>query len=105
MGFMSVWLVSEVLQMGLIFIENRKLFEYDPSITFFPVLKLVLVMVVSLPICMVLLHYSMQRSLAMVGAAAAVGIAMLMVESYFVFGLRGVWTEFVRQMRRGASTA
>jgi hypothetical protein len=102
---MGVWLVSEVLQMGLIYIENKKLFEDDSSITFLPVLKLVLVMVVSLPICMVLLHYAMQISLAMVGAAAAVGMAMLMVESYFVFGLRGVWTEFVRQVRRGAATA
>jgi O-antigen/teichoic acid export membrane protein len=102
-GFMFVWLVSEVSQMGLIYHENRKLFHNDPSINFFPVVKLALVMLVSLPVCIGLLHYAQQRSTAMVGGAAAIGIAMVAVESYFVFGIRDVWSEIQRRMRRSLS--
>ena len=105
MGFMWVWLVSEVLQMGFIYRENKKLFYHDPSITFVPVLKLGLVMLVSLPICMGLLHYAMQRSLGMVGAVAVIGIAMVIVECYFVFGLRDVWREFAQKWQRSARPA
>ena len=104
-GFMWVWLVSEVAQMGFIYIENRKLFDHDPSITLVPVLKLGLVMLVSLPVCMELLHFAMQRSLAMVGAAAALGIAMLTAECYFVFGLKGVWLEFAKRLQRSPRLA
>jgi O-antigen/teichoic acid export membrane protein len=96
-GFMFTWLVSELAQMGLIYHENKKLFHNDPSISIVPVFKLGLVMLVSLPICSALIHYALQRSLAMVGAAAVCGLAMLTVESYFVFGLKGVWNEFQRR--------
>jgi O-antigen/teichoic acid export membrane protein len=105
MGFMSVWLVSEVLQMGFIYLENRRLFDHDPSITFVPVLKLGLLMLVSLPVCMGLLRFAMLRTLGMIGAVAAAGIAGLIVECYFVFGLRDVWTEFAQKLRRSARTA
>jgi len=105
MGFMSVWLVSEVLQMGFIYIENKKLFDHAPSITFVPVLKLGLVMLVSLPICMELQRYAMQRSLAMVALAAVAGTAALMLECYFVFGLRGVWAEFAKRLRQNPRLA
>ncbi len=104
-GFMSVWLVSEVLQMGFIYLENKNLFLQDPSITFVPVLKLALVMLVSLPICMVLLNFAMHRSLIFVGFVAACGVVLLSAESYFVFGLRNLWTEFRQQLRRSARTA
>jgi hypothetical protein len=96
-GFMFTWLASELAQMGLIYHENKKLFQNDPSISVVPVFKLALVMLVSLPICGGLVHYSQQRSLVMVGAAAAFGLAVLTVESYFVFGLRDVWDEFQRR--------
>jgi len=91
-GFMFTWLVSEVLQMVLIYHENKRLFRNDPSINFLPIVKLWLVLGVSLPICMGLVHFGQRRSLAMVGVAAVVGILMLIVESYFVFGLKDVWT-------------
>ncbi len=104
MGFMWVWLASEVLQMGFIYIENKKLFQQDASITFLPVLKLALVMLVSLPLCMVSLHYAMQRSLGVAGAVGVAGIALLTVECYFVFGLKDVWMEFARKFERGAKT-
>jgi O-antigen/teichoic acid export membrane protein len=100
-GFMFTWLVSEVLQMVLIYRENRRLFHNDPSINFIPILKLWLVMAVSLPVCMGLVHFAQRISLTMVGAAAVVGILLLIVESYFVFGLKDVWTLFLNRPGRG----
>jgi O-antigen/teichoic acid export membrane protein len=98
-GFMFTWLVSEVLQMVLIYHENKRLFRNDPSIKFLPILKLWLVMAVSLPICMGLVHFGQRRSLTMVGAAAVVGLLLLIVESYFVFGLKDVWTLLQNKLR------
>jgi O-antigen/teichoic acid export membrane protein len=102
-GFMFVWLVSEVSQMGLIYHENKKLFHYDPSINFIPVVKLALVMLVSLPVCIGLLHYAQQRSMTVVGVAAVIGVMMVATEDYFVFGLKDVWNEFQRRMQRNPS--
>ena len=102
-GFMFVWLVSEVSQMGLIYHENRKLFHNDPSINFIPVIKLALVMLISLPVCAGMLHYAQQRSMTMVGGVAVIGIMMVAVEVYFVFGLRDVWNEFQLRMKRSLS--
>jgi O-antigen/teichoic acid export membrane protein len=104
-GFLSVWLASETSQMALIYLENKKLFNNDPSITFAPVVKLVLVMLVSLPLCMILVHFAQQRSLGMVGVAAVAGELILIAESYFVFGLKDVWIEFEQKMRLRARPA
>jgi O-antigen/teichoic acid export membrane protein len=101
-GFMFVWLVSELLQMGLIYHENKKLFGSDPSITFIPVIKLMLVMLVSLLGSEGMLHFARQRSIAMMGAVAAAGMMMVMAESYFVFGLKEVWDLLQRRLRGGA---
>jgi len=99
-GFLCVWLASEITQMGLIYRENRKLFDNHASITLLPVIKLAAVMAVSLPVCMVVLHFALPQSLATVGAVAVFGMTMLMVESYFVFELRDVWTEFRQKMHQ-----
>jgi len=99
-GFLSAWLASEVTQMALIYRENRKLFQNDPSITFTPVLKLVAVMLLSLPICMALVHFARPHSLWIVAAAAIAGQAALILESYFVFGLKDVWIELRQKLRR-----
>jgi O-antigen/teichoic acid export membrane protein len=99
-GFMFVWLTSELLQMGLIYQENKKLFRNDPSINFIPVLKLALVMLVSMPICVGLVHFGQQRSLGMVGAAAVAGMMMLIAESYFVFGFKDVVDLIQNRMQR-----
>jgi O-antigen/teichoic acid export membrane protein len=101
-GFMFVWLASELSQMALIYRENKKLFNDDPSISFIPVVKLALVMLVSLPICIGLLHYARQRSMTVVGGVAAVGVLMVAVEAYYVFGLKDVWNEFRRRMQSSA---
>jgi O-antigen/teichoic acid export membrane protein len=99
-GFLGVWLASEVTQMAFIYRENRKLFGNDVSITFTPVIKLVVVMLVSLPLCMGLVYFAQMRSLWMVGAAAAAGEVVLILESYFVFGLKDVWLELEQTIRR-----
>ena len=101
-GFLYIWLASELAQMGLIFFENRKLFNNNPSISFLPVAKLGLVMLISLPTCALILHYSRRESLVVVGLAAFVGTVLLVIESYFVFGLRDVWDEVRTRMRPGA---
>jgi len=98
-GFLFAWLASEVTQMGLIYLENRKLFEEDPSITFMPVLKLTAVMLVSLPVCMIALRFALQRSLGAVAIVAVTCELALIAESFFVFGLRDAWTEFAGKMR------
>jgi len=102
-GFLCAWLVSEGTQMALIYREHRKLFLNDPSITFRPVLKLVTAMLVSLPICMALVHFSLPRGLWVVAAAAAAGETALMIESYFVFGLKDAWIELRQKLRHAAS--
>ncbi len=98
-GFMFAWLASEAAQMALIYYENKKLFNNDRSISFIPVLKLAAVMLVSLPVCMAMLHYALPHSLAITGVVAILGMLMLTVESYFVFGLKGVLKELQRRMR------
>lgn len=47
-----------------------------------------------------LLHYARQRSITVVGGVAAVGVMMVAVEDYFVFGIKDVWNEFRRRMQR-----
>jgi hypothetical protein len=103
-GFQCVWLASEVTQMGLIYRENRKLFDRHASITLIPVVKLVAVLVVSLPVCMTLLHFASPLPLWMMSAVAAAGVVLLMVESYFVFRLRDIWTEFGPRIRASVRT-
>ncbi len=104
-GFLFAWLVSEVTQMGLIYRENRELFDHDASITLRQVIKLAVVMSLSLPVCMTLVHFALQRSLGVVGAVASIGEMAVIAESYFVFGLRDVWTEFEQKIRRSARPA
>jgi O-antigen/teichoic acid export membrane protein len=99
-GFMFVWLASELSQMGLIYHENKKLFDNDPSINIYPVLKLCLVMFASLPVCFLLVNYARERSLAMVGMMAFIGMLILVVESYFVFGFKDVLDLFQRRLSR-----
>jgi hypothetical protein len=104
-GFLCVWLASEVTQMALIYRENRKLFDHHASITFTPVINLVLVMLVSLPVCMGLVHFAVHRSMAMVAAVALGGLLLLIAESYFVFGLKDLWIELEKKMRQSARPA
>jgi O-antigen/teichoic acid export membrane protein len=97
-GFMSVWLISEMSQMALLYHENKKLFHHDPSINFIPVLKLSLVMLASLPFCIWGVDYARQRSMLLVGAVAMVGTSLLVAESYFVFGLKDIWNQIRLRM-------
>jgi O-antigen/teichoic acid export membrane protein len=98
-GFLYMWLLSELTQMGLIYFENKKLFNNDPSISMVPVLKLGAVMAISLPICAALLTFARQRSLGVVAVVAVVGMIGLTAESYLVFGLKDVWDQIRERMR------
>lgn len=98
-GFMSVWLISETVQMGLLYRENRKLFHNDRSISPIPVCKMGMVLLISLPICAGFLQYARQCSLFAVGAVAVLSMTMVMVESYFLFGFKTVLVEFRRTVR------
>ncbi len=98
-GFLYMWLLSELAQMGLIYFENKKLFNDDPSISMIPVLKLGAVMAVSLPVCAVMLAYARQHSLIVVAVVAVAGILGLTVESYLVFGLKDVWDQLRIRVR------
>ena len=104
-GFLCLWLASEVTQMVLIYLENRKLFDHHASITFTPVIKLALVMLISLPGCMGLVHFAVHRSIGLMATFAVAGVAMLIAESYFVFGLKGVWIELEKKMRQSVRPA
>jgi hypothetical protein len=50
-----------------------------------------------------LVHFGQRRSLAMVGVAAVVGILMLIVESYFVFGFKDV-LDLLQKRFKGRAT-
>jgi O-antigen/teichoic acid export membrane protein len=104
-GFLYVWLVSEAMQMGLLYRENKKLFAFDPSINLLPMLKLTLVLAISLPLCAGILHFTAPLSLWVVSAAAAAGSLLLVLESYFVFGVREVYDLLRRKMKSAAATA
>jgi O-antigen/teichoic acid export membrane protein len=104
-GFLCVWLLSEVTQMALIYGENRKLFDDHVSITITPVIKLVLVMLVSLGVCMAAQHFALLHSMVAVGAVAGLGSMLLVVESYFVFGLKDAWRELGSKLRQSGKTA
>lgn len=103
-GFLYVWLFSELAQMALIYIENKKLFNFDPSISIGPVLKLGAVMAVSLPLCAALLHFTRRLPMGMVAAVAMAGIAVISLECYLVFGLKGVLRQVLLRVRQSRVT-
>ncbi|MFZ0630403.1 MAG: hypothetical protein WCB76_10305 [Acidobacteriaceae bacterium] len=86
-GFMVIWLVSETTQMGLLYVENKKLFGGDSSITLMPVFKLAVFIGCFLPLCLLLVRYARTHSLAVDGLLAAAGTAVIFAASYPVFGL------------------
>jgi O-antigen/teichoic acid export membrane protein len=104
-GFLYVWLASEATQMGLLYRENKKLLGNDPSINLLPILKLISVLLISLPLCAAILHQTAHHSLWIVSAAAAAGSLLLVVESYFVFGVREVWDLLRSRLKQTSASA
>jgi O-antigen/teichoic acid export membrane protein len=86
-GFMYTWLASESTQMALLYLENRKLFDRDRSISIIPVVKLFLFMAAGLPLCMALLQHARWHSRLLQGGLALAGMAVLFLAAYRVFGL------------------
>lgn len=98
-GFLYVWLVSEVAQMGLIYHENKKLFEDDASINLVPVFKLCGILFASTLLSVVLLQWAVPRSLLAVAAAMIAGMLVVTAESYFAFGLKDLWLMVRKKLR------
>lgn len=90
-GFLWVWLLSEVFQMLLIYNENRVLFDRDPSISIVPAVKLVGIFALCVPACLALIHFAQGRSLETLSLIGIAGIALLTVQSYYVFGVKDVY--------------
>jgi O-antigen/teichoic acid export membrane protein len=86
-GFMYTWLVSESTQMALLYFENKKLFNFDPSINMIPVLKLALVFGLALPPSWWLVDSIRGHSLLYQATLALGATIALMAVSYWVFGL------------------
>jgi O-antigen/teichoic acid export membrane protein len=86
-GFLITWLVSEAIQMALLYLENKKLFEHDPSITMLPVLKLGIFAAVALPPCMALVNYSRRHGVFEQTGLGFAGMLVLFAAAYWVFGL------------------
>lgn len=106
-GFMVTWLVSEVTQMALLYVENRKLFEEDVSISMVPVIKLAVFMAAGLPACMALLSYARSHSRIEQAGLALLGSAIIFLISWWVFGLNLVQQRLLARFsaRRNVSTA
>lgn len=86
-GFMVTWLVSESIQMALLYFENRKLFHADASITMTPVLKLAGVVGLALPACMEAVQYSRRHGSVDQAAVGVVGTLVIFAICYWLFGL------------------
>ncbi len=97
-GFLATWLVSETIQMAILYRENRKLFRADPSISFLPVIKLAAFMGIALPLCVILLNHTRSHSLAVVGLTAGAATALLFVLCYFIFGLGVLRTRIAHRL-------
>jgi O-antigen/teichoic acid export membrane protein len=104
-GLMWTWLLSETCQMALLYRENRKLFDNDPSITMGPVLRLALLMGASIFPCMWLVHFGREHSLALLAGLAIAGTAALAFASYYIFGVRLVQDRIINRIFRGNRTA
>lgn len=100
-GFMYTWLISETTQMALLYRENRKLFAGDLSISMGPVIKLAACMAVFLPLCILLLDFARRDSLLVVGALATGGTIVLIVASWFLFGLNRVQARILAAVKGG----
>lgn len=86
-GFMVTWLVSESIQMALLYFENRKLFHADASITMTPVLKLAALVGLALPACMEAVQYSRRHGSVDQAAVGVVGTLVIFAICYWLFGL------------------
>ncbi len=86
-GFMGVWLISELSQMGLLYRENRKLFHGDRSVSAVPIVKLALGMAFAVPLCVKGLQYATAHSLAAVAGLALLGLCVVSAGAYLLFDL------------------
>jgi O-antigen/teichoic acid export membrane protein len=101
-GFLTVWLLSELSQMALLYRENKLLFSNDDSITIGPVLRLVALMVIALPCCYALIALGQSRSASAMAAFASAGILLIALPSYFLFGMNDLRAYLPQRLGRTA---
>jgi O-antigen/teichoic acid export membrane protein len=101
-GFLSIWFASEIAQIGLLYYENMRLFGHDVSMSFIPLLRLIVAIGISMPICIFGVEYALRHSLLLVAAVAMTGTSLLVAECYFAFGLKSAWDQL--QLRISYST-
>jgi O-antigen/teichoic acid export membrane protein len=97
-GFMYTWLVSESTQMALLYIENKKLFNDDPSISMVPVIKLAVFMGIALAPCIALADYAQRHSRLENAGIAVAGTLVLFAAVYWIFGLNLVQQRFLARL-------
>jgi O-antigen/teichoic acid export membrane protein len=100
-GFMYTWLASEATQMALLYFENKKLFDFDPSITMFPVLKLALIFGLALPPSWWLVNYLRGHSFIVQASLGLGATGILFFICYWAFGLYLVQQRIVARLASG----
>jgi O-antigen/teichoic acid export membrane protein len=106
-GFMYTWLASESTQMMLLYLENKKLFSGDSSITIAPVLKLGAFMAIGVVPCITLVNYVRHRSLLDQSFLPIPVEILVILAAYWIFGLYLVkdrlLAKFANRRRAGAA--
>jgi O-antigen/teichoic acid export membrane protein len=100
-GFMYTWLASEATQMALLYFENKKLFDFDPSITMVPVLKLALIFGLALPPSWWLVKYLRGHSFIVQASLGLGATGILFFICYWAFGLYLVQQRIVARLASG----
>jgi O-antigen/teichoic acid export membrane protein len=100
-GFMYTWFASEATQMALLYFENKKLFNFDSSISMFPVLKLALVFGFALLPSSWLVDYIRGHGVLYQAGFVLAANAVLFGISYWVFGLYLVQRRILSRLSSG----
>ena len=99
-GLLFVWLISEVVQMLMIYQENRRLFQYDASIRLRPALLLLVAMGGSFAICYVLLRLTLVGPLWRLALSGCVGTVTVAGGSYCLFDVCEIREQLLLRLRQ-----
>ena len=100
LGFMWMWLISEVTQTGLLYFENRQLFDCHSSISIRPILKLFLIMAIFVPFCLFIINYAKSRTPLVLTSYAFGATLLIMALSYAIFGVDAVRSRMLSSLQQ-----
>ncbi len=86
-GLLSAWLVAEISQVFLIYRLNRQLFNYDASVTLYPVYRFFAITLLAVPLCSWLAQRGAKWPKIELTAAAAGAMIVLFSACYALFHL------------------